>query len=205
VNPDGYHYSRFCELYESWWKKRDGVCGKNTKPTRKRSPIGRVRRVLYATAPAALCDKLRYSQLPSELVPALGPEPLATSRWICAARPHARLRFFGPIFRRSPFQTTPGRAWPKSDASPPMRWIVAALRNRKFFSFGSLRLQPARVGCLCPGHRSLAMAPLGETERRTSWRSAKAAIKQLSGSVFLTAYYAVARTIGDPTCRGRHS
>jgi transposase len=40
ANPDGYHYSRFCDLYQRWRRKQISCCGRSIRPVKSCSGKG---------------------------------------------------------------------------------------------------------------------------------------------------------------------
>ena len=106
ANPDGYRYSRFCELYQRWRSKLDVVL-------RQEHKAGEKMFVDWAGATIPVYDRTgvpasrRLCSWPrSAPVPTPGPKPRAISRWNWL-RAHVHAFEFFRGFRRWRFPTTP--------------------------------------------------------------------------------------------------
>lgn len=96
VNPDGYRYSRFCELYQRWRKKLDVVMRQEHKAGEKAfidwagATIPRIRshrRRSVAGSVIRSCPRRQFLHL--------GRSYSRPADGFVAARPHARLRLLG--------------------------------------------------------------------------------------------------------------
>src|SRR4051812_1547801 len=100
ANPDGYGYSRFCDLCQRWRKKLDVVMRQEHKAGGKAfiDCAGSTIPIYDRVTGVAWRGELRFSSPPSAPVPTLGPKPRATSRWKrgCARIP--TLSIIGAVF-----------------------------------------------------------------------------------------------------------
>jgi len=59
THPDGYRYSRFCELYRQWSRNQDVVLRQDTKPARRCSSTGPVPPSRFTTTEPAMWRRHR--------------------------------------------------------------------------------------------------------------------------------------------------
>jgi hypothetical protein len=108
ANPDGYRYSRFCELYQRWRSKLDVVL-------RQEHKAGEKMFVDWAGATIPVYDRHTRPGLAGAVVRGragrqqlhLGRGHARSADGIVAARPRARLRTFSAASRRWWFPITP--------------------------------------------------------------------------------------------------
>ena len=108
ANPDGYRYSRFCELYQRWRSKLDVVL-------RQEHKAGEKMFVDWAGATIPVYDRHTGHRLAGAVVRGragrqflhLGRGHARPADGIVAACARARLRTLSAAFRRWPFPTTP--------------------------------------------------------------------------------------------------
>src|ERR1022692_650707 len=81
ADPDGYRYSRFCELYQRWRSKLDVVLRQEHKAGEKMFVDWAGGRFPSMTATPAKSGKHPYSWPRWARVPTLGLKPRAISRW----------------------------------------------------------------------------------------------------------------------------
>jgi len=109
ANPDGYRYSRFCELFKHWRRKQDVVLRQEHKAGGSCSSIGR-EPLSRSTTLAAVPSSKRICSLPYwEPAPISTPRPLVTSSWQAGSahiyEPSSSIR----AFRSWSSQITPDR------------------------------------------------------------------------------------------------
>ena len=100
ANPDGYRYSRFCELYQRWRKKLDVVMRQEHKAGRESfHRLGWIDDPHLRPLSPAWHGKPPCSSPRSAPVPTLGRKPLATSRWKLGCALTSTLSIIGAAFR----------------------------------------------------------------------------------------------------------